>query len=157
MSLDDVGRPSSISQLKKPVDDQVEQAQRHVRDHACSVERRSSQVTGSGRLLEPHRLGKPPRSTTSVVAEWCLASVPAGLSASTRCSATSWATFRRALPGFAERLEVITRLLHSDGPVSYTGRFFSLRDAVLYCCHDQAGVEGRRSWWAVAGPHGRFP
>ena len=32
---------------------------------------------------------------------------------------------------FAEGLEVITRLLNSDGPVSYTGRFFSLRDAVL--------------------------
>jgi alkanesulfonate monooxygenase SsuD/methylene tetrahydromethanopterin reductase-like flavin-dependent oxidoreductase (luciferase family) len=32
---------------------------------------------------------------------------------------------------FAEGLQVITRLLDSDGPVSYTGRFFSLRDAVL--------------------------
>jgi F420-dependent oxidoreductase-like protein len=32
---------------------------------------------------------------------------------------------------FAEGLEVITRLLDSDEPVSYTGRFFSLRDAVL--------------------------
>ena len=39
------------------VDDQVEQAQRHVRDHACSVGRRLLQVTSSGRLLEPHRIG----------------------------------------------------------------------------------------------------
>ena len=26
-------------------------------DHGCSVKRRSPQVTGSGRRLEPHRLG----------------------------------------------------------------------------------------------------
>jgi alkanesulfonate monooxygenase SsuD/methylene tetrahydromethanopterin reductase-like flavin-dependent oxidoreductase (luciferase family) len=32
---------------------------------------------------------------------------------------------------FAEGLEVITRLLRQDGPVSYSGEFFTLRDAVL--------------------------
>jgi alkanesulfonate monooxygenase SsuD/methylene tetrahydromethanopterin reductase-like flavin-dependent oxidoreductase (luciferase family) len=32
---------------------------------------------------------------------------------------------------FEEGLEVITRLLHSDEPASYTGRFFRLQDAVL--------------------------
>ena len=32
---------------------------------------------------------------------------------------------------FAEGLEVITRLLRQDGPVSFNGRFFTLRDAVL--------------------------
>ena len=32
---------------------------------------------------------------------------------------------------FEEGLEVITRLLHSDEPVTFEGRFFQLRDAVL--------------------------
>jgi F420-dependent oxidoreductase-like protein len=32
---------------------------------------------------------------------------------------------------FEEGLEVITRLLHSDTPVTYEGRFFQLRDAIL--------------------------
>src|SRR5689334_14266643 len=32
---------------------------------------------------------------------------------------------------FEEGLEVITRLLHADGPVSYEGRFFQLRGATL--------------------------
>jgi F420-dependent oxidoreductase-like protein len=32
---------------------------------------------------------------------------------------------------FTEGLEVVTRLLRSEGPVSYEGRFYQLRDAVL--------------------------
>jgi F420-dependent oxidoreductase-like protein len=32
---------------------------------------------------------------------------------------------------FAEGLEVITRLLHSDGPSSYEGRYYQIRDALL--------------------------
>src|SRR5579884_1078810 len=32
---------------------------------------------------------------------------------------------------FEEGLEVITRLLHSDEPVTYEGRYFQLRDAIL--------------------------
>lgn len=39
---------------------------------------------------------------------------------------------------FEEGLEVITRLLHSDEPASYTGHFFRLQDAVLRLSSPQA-------------------
>lgn len=40
---------------------------------------------------------------------------------------------------FEEGLEVVTRLLHSDEPVTYEGNFFSLREAVLLPRPNRAG------------------
>ncbi|HET9918532.1 MAG TPA: TIGR03560 family F420-dependent LLM class oxidoreductase, partial [Ktedonobacteraceae bacterium] len=38
---------------------------------------------------------------------------------------------RMRMARFEEGLEVVTRLLHSDEPVTYEGNFFSLREAIL--------------------------
>ena len=41
---------------EEPAEDQVEEAERHVCDHAAAGQDRSLQITGPGRLLEPHTL-----------------------------------------------------------------------------------------------------
>jgi len=72
----------------------------------------------------------------------------------------------RRFARFEEGLEVITRLLRSDGPVSYEGEFYQLRDAMLMPrsprraarqSSSAATAPGERSPWRPATPTSGTP
>jgi alkanesulfonate monooxygenase SsuD/methylene tetrahydromethanopterin reductase-like flavin-dependent oxidoreductase (luciferase family) len=62
---------------------------------------------------------------------------------------------RTRLDRFAEGLEVVTRLLRSDGPVTFEGRFYTLRDAQLLPRPQRPG--GPRILIGGSGPKRTLP
>ena len=105
MSLDDDARPSSVSQLRSRIEDQVEQAQRHVRDHAC---RWSSIAAGHG--LRP--TSGTPHAAASALVALTVTCMLAAAAVHTRASASSSTPEHRHTP----RQQLDSRYWVSIGP-----------------------------------------
>lgn len=83
-----------------------------------------------GPLVSPVSFRHP--SITARMAAGCnWAWVRAGMNANTSCSGLKLLDPKPRMDRFEEGLEVVTRLLKSDKPFSYSGEYYELKDAIL--------------------------